>query len=55
LVPPYVPDITARSVVILTGEVENRQMKRMAEDIAFSVWGVKDVNDQIRIRPVEDE
>jgi osmotically-inducible protein OsmY len=39
---------------IFTGEVESRQMKRMAEDIAFSVWGVKDVSNQIRIEPTEE-
>jgi len=36
--------------VILTGAVENRQMKRIADDEANSVWGVKDVHNQIRIR-----
>jgi hypothetical protein len=41
--------------VALTGEVENRQIKRMAEDAVFTVWGVKDVNDQIRIKPAEDK
>jgi hypothetical protein len=41
--------------VILTGELEDRQMKHTAEDIAASVWGVKDVNNQIRIRPAEDK
>ena len=36
--------------VTLTGTVENRQMKRIADDEANSVWGVKDVHNQIRIR-----
>ncbi len=35
--------------VVLTGEVENRQMKRLAEDLAFSVWGVKDVSNRVRL------
>jgi BON domain len=42
--------------VILEGEVEDRQMKRAAEDVAFSVWGVKDVSNRIRIKQTaEDE
>jgi BON domain len=42
--------------VILEGEVEYRQMKRAAEDVAFSVWGVKDVSNRIRIKQTaEDE
>jgi osmotically-inducible protein OsmY len=40
--------------VVLTGEVDNHRIKRMAEDIAFSVWGVKDVSNQIRITPAAD-
>jgi hypothetical protein len=35
--------------VTLTGTVEDRQAKRLAEDIANSVSGVKDVHNQIRI------
>jgi hypothetical protein len=40
--------------VVLTGEVENRQMKRLAEDLAFSVPGVKDVHVQVRIVPADE-
>ena len=36
--------------VTLTGTVENRHMKRIADDEANSVWGVKDVHNQIRIK-----
>jgi osmotically-inducible protein OsmY len=36
--------------VTLKGYVEDRQAKRMAEDIAESVSGVKDVNNQMKIR-----
>ncbi len=35
--------------VILTGEVPNRRMKRLAEDIAEEIPGVRDVNNQVRI------
>ncbi len=36
--------------VILTGDVEDRRMKRLAEDIAEEVSGVKNVNNQIHVR-----
>ncbi len=36
--------------VTLKGTVENRQMKRFADDEANSVFGVKDVQNQIRIK-----
>jgi hypothetical protein len=36
--------------VTLSGSVDERQAKHMAEDIAGSVMGVKDVNNQIRIK-----
>jgi osmotically-inducible protein OsmY len=35
--------------VTLKGTVENRQMKRMAEECAESVSGVKEVENQIRV------
>ncbi|HEU0167933.1 MAG TPA: BON domain-containing protein [Chloroflexota bacterium] len=38
-------------VVTLTGAVEDRTQKRMAEDVADSVSGVRDVNNQLRIDP----
>ncbi|HEU5430150.1 MAG TPA: BON domain-containing protein [Thermomicrobiales bacterium] len=38
-----------QGVVTLTGTVDSRQDKRMAEDIADSCPGVKDVNNQIRV------
>ena len=37
--------------VTLTGIVEERQAKRIAEDIAENVSGVKDVHNQIRVQP----
>jgi hypothetical protein len=36
--------------VTLTGTVQNREMKWMAEDEAYCVWGVTDVQNQLRIR-----
>lgn len=36
--------------VILTGDVQNRQAKRLAEDIADSVSGVQDVQNRLQIR-----
>jgi len=36
--------------VTLRGSVDNRQAKRMAEDIADSVSGVKEVTNQIKVR-----
>ncbi len=35
--------------VTLTGQVNSRREKRIAEDIAESVWGVNDVNNQLRV------
>ncbi len=37
-------------VVTLTGSVDSRRDKRLAEDIADSVSGVQDVNNQLRVR-----
>ncbi len=37
--------------VILKGTVQDRRMKRLAEDLAFSVAGVTDVQNQLRIQP----
>jgi hypothetical protein len=42
-------------VVRTSGTVESRQIKRMVEDIALTVWGVKDVDDQIQIAPADQE
>jgi hypothetical protein len=36
--------------VILRGAVDSREEKRRAEDIAEDVWGVKAVNNQIRVQ-----
>jgi hypothetical protein len=36
--------------VTLRGQVDHRHAKRLAEDIAESVLGVKDVNNQIKIK-----
>jgi hypothetical protein len=35
--------------VTLSGQVNSRREKRIAEDLAESVWGVNDVNNQIRV------
>jgi osmotically-inducible protein OsmY len=45
-------DIEVRSgEVVLAGTVEDRQAKRAIEDIADRVLGVKDVQNNIRVRP----
>ena len=36
--------------VTLTGTVDERHAKRIAEDVAESVSGVKDVHNQVRVR-----
>lgn len=41
--------------VILTGTVDDRQSKHRAEDIAESVSGVKDVQNQIRVKKSDEE
>ncbi len=44
-------EVTAENgEVTLRGTVENHPMKRMAEDAALSVWGVKDVHNKIKIK-----
>jgi hypothetical protein len=40
--------------VTLKGTVNSRQAKRMAEDIADSVWGVQDVHNQLRVKQEEE-
>jgi hypothetical protein len=37
--------------VTLTGMVADRRAKRMAEDVAWGVSGVKDVHNQLRLQP----
>jgi osmotically-inducible protein OsmY len=44
----------ADGVVTLTGEVENREEKRLAEDCADDVVGVRDVVNTLRIRQPRD-
>ena len=36
--------------VTLKGEVDDRQSKRLAEDMAESVWGINDVHNQLKVR-----
>lgn len=43
------------AVVTLTGTVTDRQTKRLAEDIADSVRGVKDVNNELRVARAEQQ
>jgi len=38
-------------VVTLTGTVEDRNTKRMAEDLAESVSGVQEVQNQLKVSP----
>lgn len=40
--------------VTLRGTVERRHEKRIAEDVAEGVWGVKDVRNEIRVQSRED-
>jgi osmotically-inducible protein OsmY len=40
--------------VTLRGHVDSRQSKRIAEDIAESVFGVKEVNNQIKVKNREE-
>ncbi len=43
-------DVTVKSgEVVLSGTVEDRMQKRMAEDVVYQVAGVKDVQNQIRV------
>jgi len=52
------PDIDATNIeiivqsglVTLSGSVSDRQSKRAAEDLANDVWGVKDVQNQIKVQ-----
>jgi len=52
------PDIDASDVevrvsnceVVLSGVVEDRRAKRLAEDIAEEVWGVDDVRNELKVR-----
>lgn len=41
--------------VTLRGHVDDRRAKRLAEDIAADVFGVKEVNNQIKIKQRENE
>jgi hypothetical protein len=43
------------AVVTLSGTVDDRQSKRNAEDLAHEVWGIKDVQNQIRIKGSESK
>jgi osmotically-inducible protein OsmY len=40
--------------VTLTGTVENKAMKSIAEDEADTVWGVVDVHNRLRVRSARD-
>jgi hypothetical protein len=40
--------------VTLTGTIDNRLAKRIAEDIAETIAGVRDVNNQLRVQPEQD-
>jgi osmotically-inducible protein OsmY len=45
----------AKGEVTLTGTVEDRWTKRAIEDVCDHVLGVKDVSNQLRIEPTDDE
>src|SRR5262249_55763528 len=38
------------STIVLSGTVESRRAKRLAEDLAESVTGVKDVDNQLKVK-----
>jgi hypothetical protein len=40
--------------VTLKGTVDSRQAKRMAEDVVESVWGIRDVHNQLRVKQEEE-
>lgn len=52
------PDLDASDIdvrvesdtVVLTGVVEDRKAKRLAEDIAEDVWGAEDVRNELKVR-----
>ena len=44
--------LVSNAEVILEGTVESRSAKHLAEDIADSVWGVKDVQNRLRVNDV---
>jgi hypothetical protein len=41
--------------VTITGSVKNRQMKRMAEDVVESVWGVNNINNELKVQDRQQE
>ncbi len=47
--------VTADGEVTLSGSVDSRYSKRLAEDIAHDVSGVRDVQNNLRIRRVEQQ
>jgi hypothetical protein len=56
------PDIDATDIdvqvreceVVLSGTVDDRRVKRMAEELAENISGVKEVHNQIRVQRVDD-
>jgi osmotically-inducible protein OsmY len=46
----HIEVIVKHGEVILTGTVDDRRTKRMAEEVAEHVAGVKDVQNQLRVR-----
>jgi hypothetical protein len=42
-------EVDDEGVVTLTGTVDSRKAKRMAEDTADSVWGVTDIRNELRV------
>jgi osmotically-inducible protein OsmY len=44
-------DVTVKDrEVTLTGEVYDRRMKHMAEDVVDEVWGVREIHNNLRVR-----
>jgi osmotically-inducible protein OsmY len=44
-------DVRPDGVVVLTGSVPDRRSKRLADDIAGEVWGVRDVDNRLTLAP----
>jgi osmotically-inducible protein OsmY len=48
-------DVNENCEVTLTGTVDSRQAKWMAEDVVESIWGVTDVHNQLRVQEQQDQ
>jgi hypothetical protein len=51
----YIGVEVKEGLVYLDGKVASRKAKRLAEDLAYEIWGVKDVENRLRIKEFEQE